>query len=124
MRHGACGYGYSLGEALISEGLADNFSQNLSSGPAPIWTDALTKHVRVKVMERAERELEDIDYDHSAWFFGSGDLTRWAGYTIGYRLVQLYAQHYPDKTKYGMIDIPHSDILSMMWEALKTELLK
>ncbi|MEP7452463.1 DUF2268 domain-containing putative Zn-dependent protease [Phyllobacterium sp. SB3] len=122
MRHEACGYGYSLGEAFISEGLADSFAQKLFTGLAPVWTNALVNCDWAEVINRAELELDHVHYDHSVWFFGAGELPRWTGYTIGYHLVQLYGRHYPDKAEHGMIDVPHSDILLTMWEALKMEL--
>jgi hypothetical protein len=38
----------------------------------------------------AKRALADFslsDYDHAAWFFGAGPLPRWAGYSLGFRIV-------------------------------------
>lgn len=41
--------------------------------------------------QRAQAELHQ-PYDHNAWFFGSADrqLPRWAGYALGYELVQRF----------------------------------
>ncbi|MFX5570653.1 DUF2268 domain-containing putative Zn-dependent protease [Acinetobacter baumannii] len=27
------------------------------------------------------------DHDHGAWFFGTGALPRWVGYSLGYQMV-------------------------------------
>ncbi|HED1243900.1 TPA: hypothetical protein R4S04_001741 [Enterobacter bugandensis] len=35
------------------------------------------------------------DYDHSAWFFGTGHLPRWFGYTAGFYLVSRYLTSAP-----------------------------
>jgi uncharacterized protein YjaZ len=36
------------------------------------------------------------DYDHNAWFFGTGDLPRWLGYTAGFNLISRYLASSPN----------------------------
>lgn len=120
MRWGACGYGISLGEALVSEGLADIFSETITGASAPPWSNALADEDWSATLYRAEAERDDTDYDHAAWFFGTGEQPRWAGYTIGYRLARLYGRLNPEFARTGMIDVPASAVMSV-WEQLKTE---
>ncbi len=74
------GYGNSLGAALVSEGLAGHFVTQVLGGPPDPWdataaTAGLTK--------RAVTEWAWPDYDHALWFFGSGNIRKWAGLWAG-----------------------------------------
>ncbi|MHB0953126.1 MAG: DUF2268 domain-containing putative Zn-dependent protease [Allorhizobium sp.] len=122
MRWAACGYGFSLGEALVSEGLADVFSEIVTGLSAPPWSNALIVADWSAIIDQAENELDAHDYDHAAWFFGSGELPRWAGYTIGYHLARLYSRNNQDVARTGMIDVPSSAVLAA-WPKLKAEIL-
>ena len=44
------------------------------------------------LLERATVEFDNDSYNHAAWFFGSEalGLPRWAGYKLGFQLVQKY----------------------------------
>ncbi len=86
------GYGITLAEALVTEGLADHFvAEAFPDTPPQPWDDALSEDQETEVWERAQAVLEvPYGYDHRAWFFGRGDLPRWAGYTLGYRIAQAY----------------------------------
>ncbi|HWD30998.1 MAG TPA: DUF2268 domain-containing putative Zn-dependent protease [Pseudomonas sp.] len=87
MRMAGPGYGHTLGESLVSEGLAGHFvSHLLNSGPEP-WERA----INLQTLRNAPPEfwlLNRRDYDHAAWFFGTTkDFPRWLGYSLGYQLV-------------------------------------
>ena len=89
------GYGTTLGEAMVSEGLADHFSLELyPHTPLIPWDHALTS-AQVKTMWRtARQELSTPHYDQAAWFFGAG-FPRWTGYTLGWQIVGRYlAKHH------------------------------
>lgn len=81
------GYGRSLGEALISEGLAGHFVLHLLDGKPDPW-DVVTP--AEGAAKQAMNEWARLDYDHNRWFFGAGDLRKWTGYGLGYRLVGEY----------------------------------
>ncbi|MGI9503926.1 MAG: DUF2268 domain-containing putative Zn-dependent protease, partial [Geminicoccaceae bacterium] len=38
----------------------------------------------------------DEGYDHHAWFFGTGDLPCWLGYTLGWEIVGHYLRVHED----------------------------
>lgn len=94
----AIGYGDALLEALVTEGLADQFVRELfpKSRPFP-WTRALSSKRADILLKRAKRVWKKR-YDHEAWFFGSTRLRipRWTGYTLGYRIVGDYLKRHPD----------------------------
>ncbi len=83
------GYGKTLGEALVSEGLAGHFAQEVFGAEPEPWeglpTSALLPHV-----PKAQGEWGSTDYNHAEWFFGVSVLPRWLGYSLGYHLVGRY----------------------------------
>ena len=90
MRRRAVGYGSTLLQAAVTEGLADHFSIEVSGLPAPPWATALTR-------EELDRLLPELlahrtgPYDHGTWFFGTGsEIPRWTGYAVGFELVRRY----------------------------------
>jgi uncharacterized protein YjaZ len=101
------GYGRTLGEALVSEGLADRFSIELLGAPVPPWSDALPRDETAHFLDLARPELDSATYDHSRWFFGtSPTLPRWTGYTLGFRLVESYQAGHPGASAAQLVDTP------------------
>lgn len=88
------GYGLSLGEALVSEGLAGLFVQELFGGPQKPWERLPKKEIRPHVRQ-AVREWDQKNYNHEAWFFGRSDLPRWLGYSLSFRLIERYLNDNP-----------------------------
>lgn len=89
------GYGTSLGEALVSEGLAGHFVLELFGGSPEPWEQLPESKIRTYATLAAQ-DWEKADYNHEAWFFGRGDLPRWLGYSLGFRLVGQYLSEHPD----------------------------
>ncbi|MGF6173055.1 DUF2268 domain-containing putative Zn-dependent protease [Ensifer sp. 4252] len=121
-RHAACGYGLTLGEALVSEGLADGFDAELNGGDGHAWNHAIADGDWLTLLEHAERELWADTYDHRAWFFGwsrYGKLPRWTGYTIGYHLVKTYLAANPGARPSRMTATPAPDVIGEAWPRLK-----
>ena len=90
------GYGITLGEALVSEGLSDHFvAQAFPKTPAQPWDHRkMTARQEAGLWKRAKRDLAIPGaYDHPLWFFGAGGknaLPRWSGFTLAYRIVAPY----------------------------------
>jgi uncharacterized protein YjaZ len=88
------GYGKTLGEALVTEGLADHFaSEAFPDTPPQPWDNALSKDQEAELWRKAQSILDvPGGYNHQAWFFGGGaaGLPRWTGYTLGYKIVLAY----------------------------------
>lgn len=78
------GYGRSLGEALVSEGLAGHFVTEILGGPADPWDQV---RPGAGVLKQAASLWARPDYDHGAWFFGRGKMRKWTGYGLGHRIV-------------------------------------
>ena len=122
LRMGGPGYGRTLGEALVSEGLAGHFSQECFGGAPEIWETALDV-VGLRVLApQAKAALARADYGHDAWFFGRGEGAppRWAGYTLGFALVCAYLTADPDARPSALAGAPAAAILDDAWPRLFT----
>ena len=81
------GYGQTLGEAMITEGLACLYEEQ-KTGKIPIYAKAELSDVQVDL---AKKTINSTEYNHSNWFSGGGDIERWFGYSLGYRLCKEYS---------------------------------
>jgi uncharacterized protein YjaZ len=102
------GYGRTLAEAIVSEGLACHFESRFRGGIPPFWARALDDATMAAVHDRAIGELESRQFCHRAWFGSAagGDegrgpgtdrtdprsgnqwpVPRHAGHALGYRIV-------------------------------------
>jgi len=108
VRWKAPGYGATLLEALVSEGLADHFAVELLGAPVPPWSDAFPRERTEEFLDRARPEF-DAAYDHDRWFFGTDPtLPRWTGYTLGYRIVEAYQAANGGVTAAELVSTPAS----------------
>lgn len=125
-RHATCGYGFRLGEVLVTEGLADAFDEEINGGDGNLWNHAIPAADWLGVIERAELQLWDDGYNHSAWFFGRSGygepLPRWAGYSIGYHLVKTYLAVNPHTRPSQMTGTPAAEVIGQAWAHLKARL--
>lgn len=97
----AIGYGETLSEAIVSEGLADHFARQIRQNEyIQPWDKALTPEQVEELLTKAKEEFDSKTYNHTAWFFGSEEkkIPRWTAYTIGYQLVDKYLKNHTDQT--------------------------
>jgi uncharacterized protein YjaZ len=88
-RWAAVGYGTTLLEAIVSEGLADHFDIEVNGGSPKPWSIALSEDELQSTILKA-KESFNSDYNHSDWFYGSKEIPRWAGYSLGFKIVGEY----------------------------------
>jgi hypothetical protein len=100
------GYGGTLLEAVVSEGLADHYAEELLGEPLPPWVTALSDAEYVVWLERARQEFDSTTCNHARWFFGAGSIPNWTGYTLGFRLVSDYMDDNPGSTAASLINQP------------------
>ncbi|MCS4250516.1 DUF2268 domain-containing protein [Pseudomonas sp. BIGb0164] len=115
LRMAGPGYGWTLGEALISEGLAGQFVRHvLGSEPEP-WERALS----LETLQADPVDASDLAatyYDHSAWFFGTGDKPRWLGYALGYQMVGGWLATVGTPDAEGWVNVSAQDILAVAFK--------
>ncbi len=81
----------TIGERLISEGIAENFRDAIVKGNSPPWTNSINKRQASLILKKLKPKMNSLDADlHNQVFHGTGKYPLWAGYTIGYYLVQDY----------------------------------
>ncbi|WP_138466845.1 DUF2268 domain-containing putative Zn-dependent protease [Poseidonocella sp. HB161398] len=100
------GYGRTLGEALVSEGLAQVFVHERADTPPEPWETALDEASQAALAARAEASFGEAGYSHPGWFFGMGSLPQWAGYALGAALVRRYLAETPGTTALGLAHAP------------------
>lgn len=108
------GYGRTLGEALVSEGLAGRFAEQLYGAAPEPWEDALSAEDLADLEIVASARWTKSDYDHGQWFFGKSDYPRWAGYTLGYQMVGRYLADHPNETAASLVDASASKFRSSL----------
>ncbi|MFC3060475.1 DUF2268 domain-containing putative Zn-dependent protease, partial [Paenirhodobacter populi] len=109
------GYGRTLGAALVSEGLAGHFAQEVfGKGPEP-WESLPVSVLRTHI-PRAFHEWAYEGYAHEAWFFGSPDFPRWLGYSLGYQLVARYLASHPGVRASELVHGDARDFLPQLGE--------
>jgi uncharacterized protein YjaZ len=105
------GYGRTLLEALVSEGLAGRFVQEVFGSEPEPWECALPRAALPPYAQKALREGETQQYDHVAWFFGRSDLPRWLGYTLGWELVGDFLEQRSSDRPSKIAGLPASEFL-------------
>ena len=87
MRWRGPGCGGNFGAMLVSEGLAQLFEEEVLGTP-PMYSQVSISDSEV---ESAKLVLNQEEFSHPKWFFGAEDITKWFGYTFGYRMCNNYA---------------------------------
>lgn len=111
LRMAGPGYGWTLGEAMVSEGLAGQFVRRVLGSEPELWERALAPQELLS--SPVDRQLlEATYYDHSEWFFGTGARARWLGYTLGYQMVEAWLATQGDVDAATWVNVPAQDILA------------
>lgn len=111
LRQAGPGYGYTLGGALVSEGLAGLFVRLVLNSPPEPWETALSNE-DLRIVWPTQRDLISHGYDHAAWFSGSANLPRWTGYTIARHLVEAWMVSGVDLSPHRLLDVPAPKVLA------------
>lgn len=100
------GYGSTLLQAAVSEGLADHFALEASGGAPPIWVDALTPGELANWIPEVVSHSTGA-YNHAEWFYGTNpSIPRWTGYAVGFELVRAYLEQHPTSSASGLAGEP------------------
>jgi len=89
----------SIVDILIWEGLAEHFSEEITQDTSQIVPTLSKEEARGSLQDMAtdvEKKLRDVgDTLYEEIFFGHGRYKKWAGYVIGYYLVESYFRQFP-----------------------------
>ena len=112
LRNAGPGYGRTLGEALVSEGLAGHFVHRLYGTPPEPWECALAEDVALRHLPD-DSALAATDYNHAAWFYGyGGRYPRWLGYTLGYVIVGRWLNRTANVDGWTLVNVQARDVLA------------
>jgi hypothetical protein len=111
LRYAGPGYGKSLGEALVSEGLAGQFVNRLYGTPPEPWECAVEPREAWRFLPD-DKTLALPMYDHKAWFFGSGPYPRWLGYTLGYLLAGRWRAVNPEASGERLVNVAAAEVIA------------
>ncbi|SFL84395.1 DUF2268 domain-containing putative Zn-dependent protease [Methylobacterium pseudosasicola] len=112
LRMAGPGYGATLGEALVSEGLAGRFVSHLFGTPPEPWESAVSDAV-LEANRPDPAALADTGHNHAAWFYGRGGrYPRWLGYTLGYRIVGDWLEAGPAPDGDAWVHVPANKVLA------------
>ena len=109
MRLAGPGYGFTLGGAMVSEGLAGQFVRLVTGARPEPWDMAVPD---LSPYWPDQRELMNPRYDHGLWFEGLGDKPLWLGQSMGFKLAENWLTSGAQITPERMIDIPAPKVLA------------
>lgn len=113
-----------LVDALVTEGLSMHFLldvQQLSS--VPVKAQALDSSEYEQTLSLAQATAFQTDFSIDEWFFGKGSLPEYAGYSLGYAIVEHYLSHKPGSTAARAFALP-AEVLFDYLTTHPTPLLK
>ncbi len=88
------GYGISLMDAIVTEGLASVFAEEKWSGFKAPWCNFSEKELeKLLSIARKRNKNNDKKYNHDEWFYGTVKIPRWAGYKLGSYLVKSFRKN-------------------------------
>lgn len=106
LRERALGYGTTLFDALITEGLAEQFVTEVT-GRRPPWAGPGSTEGVVHWRDRAAEVWCSRDFDHAAWFVGTTDvIPRGTGFAVGSSMVGEYLEAHPDAAPSDLFAAP------------------
>jgi hypothetical protein len=110
LRMAGPGYGWTLGEALVSEGLAGQFVRSLIDSEPEPWENAISSEA-LRTAPVDMKALAATNYDHQSWFYGTGAHPRWLGYTLGYQMVSSWLKTAGQIDAATWINVPANTII-------------
>lgn len=94
MSYDGPGYGKTLFDSMIFEGLATAFEEEASKGDSFLVRNLRSRESSQALLTKHSSELDAEDFDHFRWFIydETNELPRWAGYEIGFYIVREYLE--------------------------------
>lgn len=115
LRFRSAGGTITLGDHLVCEGLAGRFVEQLFGNAPEPWECAVSPQDFAQYLPRAIASFDtpagyrSEEISMHEWMFGSGDLPRWLGYTLGYEMVGACLRDRPKLRASDLISLPSAD---------------
>lgn len=105
------GFGTSLLEDTITEGISSVFDEAAFPGPPNPWDNALKASQECTMWKQAKPLLGDSGL-YAQWMFGGGGVPHWTAFAIGYHIVRDYLHHHPHTSWAALTSTSASAILA------------
>ena len=107
-----------MADYLVFEGQADSFARLVDPQRQAPWTNALVAPQERAAWQLMERHIGATDAEtmRALMFGGVDDVPRWAGYTIGFRMVQAFLGAHPELTVSQWTAIPTSEFIGRAFD--------
>lgn len=107
---------HTLLDAMVMEGLAENFRENFFDNTSAAWATALTRDKAFKVLN----EMDDKTLFSKDWglidgvLYGNNIYERWTGYSVGYWLVKELLHKKPNLSWDAIMNLSTREILEIV----------
>lgn len=118
-RWNSTGYGTTLPEAIVTEGLASVFAaENWEKAESP-WVKYSEEEMSglIKIYQARDKSV-DTDYNHDVWFYGAGEMPKWIGYKLGFHLARSVRKNNPALGWDSLINMEAEEIIQLSKVAL------
>ena len=104
----------TLLDAMVVEGIADVFAQEVYPQNEPLWVRSLSEEAESRIWPKVKRRLKVSDPNEIRRFVsGDGDrVPQWLGYALGHRIVRAYLQRHPDVRPASLVGMQASAIFA------------
>lgn len=105
----------TLGDNLVFEGIAEHFREQFLGGGRARWVKSLSKKQAKIIFNKIKKSLGSKS-DKLYWelFFGTGKYPLWAGYAIGYYLVNEYLKKQDKVDWKKIIKVSPSEVIKVL----------
>lgn len=114
-RWSTVGYGHTLLEEIISEGLACSFEHKMwQTDQVPFYLEDEKNILKMLVLVKKQLAKKDQRFSHADWFFGTNPkIPKWLGYKLGFYIVEKALANAPKKTIVDLTSLSSAEILKM-----------
>ncbi len=104
---------FDLLDQIISEGRAEAFAHTIYPDVEILWLERLSPDQEENVWRMMQPYLDEKSYQQIERFmFGDNTIPKWAGYKIGYQIVQAYLSRHPGEKVTDWISLDAQELLA------------
>ncbi|MDD5145446.1 MAG: class IV adenylate cyclase [Candidatus Pacebacteria bacterium] len=106
------GYGNTLLETIVSEGIASVFEKEQWKAFVAPWAKFNEKEISdfLKIIRKRD-EGKGGSYNHAEWFYGKGILPKWIGYKLGVYIVESFRNNFPGTSWQELTEMKANEII-------------
>lgn len=117
LRYTTTDFGKTLGEQVISEGIADNFSLEVIGGVTYPWCKSIKEEDLPYWIDELKQRSLDVDV-YKEWFHNfKGIIPKWVGYSLGFHIVRTYLDKHPGLKAHNLINVQANEILNEFYKS-------